>query len=96
MASLVESSIFSLEGLGFRVLYWRIDRRTVEVILKAQGDFTEAVTRLRRDLRARKASFDVSAEGRELLVRMIFELGDPPEGMRPKGLNDLLAWGPSL
>ncbi len=95
MASLVESSIFSLESIGFNVLYWMIDRGEVEVILKApEGDFTAALSKMRRDLRAREASLEVSREGGELLVRMTFKLGRPPKGQRPRGLNDILAWGP--
>ncbi len=99
MASLVESSIFSLESMGFKVLYWRIDRGQVEVILEApegEGDFTNALSKMRRDLKARRVALEVSREGRELLVRMSFELGEPPKGLKPRGLNDLLAWGPTL
>ncbi len=97
MASLVESCIFSLESMGFKVLYWTIDRGEVEVILKAPGEnFTSALSKMRRDLRAKEASLEISREGDELLVRMIFKLGKPPKGHRPRGLNDLLAWGPML
>ncbi len=97
MASLVESSIFSLESMGFKVLYWKIDRGQVEVILKGpEGDFTGALSKMRRDLKARRVALEVSREGGELLVRMSFELGKPPKGLKPRGLNDLLAWGPTL
>ncbi|GEM_PF-3338611 len=96
MASLVESSIFSLESMGFKVLYWRIDRGQVEVILKApEGDFASALSKMRRDLKARRVALEVSKERGELLVRMSFELGKPPRGLKPRGLNDLLAWGPT-
>ncbi|MCD6348102.1 MAG: hypothetical protein J7L91_00555 [Candidatus Korarchaeota archaeon] len=95
MASLVESSIFSLEELGFSVLYWYIDRGEVEVILRgSNGDFTEAVRRLRERLKAKKVNLEILREEGGLLIKVNFKLGRPPRGLKPRGLNDILAWGP--
>ncbi len=97
MVSIIESCIFSLEKRGFSILYWYIDRGEVEIILKTRtASPLEAINLIRDKLKVIKVSLEVTKEGRDLLARIDFKLGHPPEGLRPKGLNDLLAWGPAI
>ncbi len=97
MVSVIESCIFSLEKQGFSVLYWYIGRGEVEVILKTRGvSPLEAVNLIRRKLRIREINLEITKDGKDLLARISFKLGHPPRGLRPKGLNDILVWGPAI
>ncbi len=97
MVSVIESCIFSLERRGFSILYWYIDRGEVEVIIRTRDvSPLEAVNLIRRKLKVKEIGLEITKDGKDLLARISFKLGRPPRGLKPKGLNDILAWGPEI
>jgi len=65
-------------------------------MLKTRTSPLEAVNLIRRKIRTREINLEITKDGKELLARISFKLGRPPRGLRPKGLNDILAWGPAI
>ena len=97
MASVVESSIFQLEDKGYHLLYWSINRGKVEVILSAANNvdtkLAHLIQSIKRSISANRVDVETSREFGTLLVKVVFYFKNFPKDARPRGFNDLLAWG---
>ncbi len=96
MASVVESSIFQLEDRGYRLLYWSVNRGKVEVILSAANvdtKLTHLIQNIKKSISANRVDIETSREFGTLLVKVVFYFKNFPKDVRPRGFNDLLAWG---